>query len=271
VDVIYPRNAFLSFSLLLAMLVIIASGAGLIMPGVLYAKATPNWYAQSFGQDIVDFFIAVPMLIITSVLAYMKSRKALLLWAGVMIYLIYTFAIYCFAVHFNQLFVLYCLILGLSFYLFVWFILSQYRLKITSWFDPTLPYQTISIYILVIGSIFYLLWLMQIIPANINNTVPKELQSAGLFTNPVQVLDLSVCLPGIIITGILLYRNHPAGLLLAPVVLMFFILMDITIGGLMLVMKWKGLEANMLLTVNMFVLAFISAVLLIIYFRSMKK
>jgi hypothetical protein len=101
VDVIYPRNAFLSFSLLLAMLVIIASGAGLIMPGVLYAKATPNWYAQSFGQDIVDFFIAVPMLIITSVLAYMKSRKALLLWAGVMIYLIYTFAIYCFAVYFT--------------------------------------------------------------------------------------------------------------------------------------------------------------------------
>jgi hypothetical protein len=266
-----PGNLLLWPSLTLAGLIIIANGTGLLLQEQMYAKETPGWYAQAIGQDMADLFIVLPFLIITSLLAYRQNKKALLIWGGVLAYLIYTFVIYCFAVHFNRLFVVYCLILGLSVYLFVWFILSQYKKPVRDWFNEKIPGRLIGIYMIVIAVIFYILWLMQIVPANIQDMVPKELAGTGLFTNPVHALDLSVCLPGIMITGILLLRRHPLGLLLTPAVLTFFILMDITIGGLMIVMKWKGLETNPVLAVSMFVLALFSAALLMLLLKSMKR
>lgn len=267
----HSEKILFRLSLILAALILIASATDLIMQEQVYANETLNWIAQSIGQDMVDLFIVLPVLIITSLLVYRQSKKALLIWAGVVVYLIYTFVIYCFAVHFNRLFVVYCLILGLSVYLFIWFILSKYRLPVRDWFNEKIPRRLIGIYMIVIAAAFYILWLIQIIPANIQNIAPKELTDAGLFTNPVHVLDLSVCLPGIMISGILLLRGHPLGLLLTPVVLTFFTLMNITIGALVLVLKWKGLEANLVLTVLMFVLALFSSALLLLFFRSIKK
>ena len=236
----------------------------------LYAKETPDWYAQSIGQDMADLFIVLPFLLISSWLAYRGIRKSLLIWAGVIAYIVYTFTIYCFAIHFNQLFIIYCLTLGLAIYLLAWFILSQYAKPVKEWFNNKAPVKLAGIYMISIAVIFYVLWLMQIIPANVNYNVPKEIADAGLFTNPVHVLDLSVCLPAIFITGILLLRHHWIGFLLAPAVLTFFILMDLSIGGLTIIMKWRGLEANDGIVVAMLLLALFSTYLLIALLRNRK-
>jgi len=257
-------------SLLLALLLIVANGGGLTMSWQLYTKETPDWFAQSIGQDMADIFIVLPFLLVSSLLAYRGSKKAFLIWAGVMAYIVYTFTIYCFAIHFNQLFIVYCLALGLAVYLLAWFILSQYARPVKEWFNNKAPVKLAGIYMITIAIIFYVLWLMQIVPANINNTVPKEISDTGLFTNPVHVLDLSVCLPTIFITGILLLRRHWFAFLLAPAVLTFFILMDGTIGGLMIIMKWRGLEANNAVVVVMLILALFSTYLLIALLRNRK-
>jgi len=256
-------------SLLLALLVIAANGSGLLMASQLYAKETANWFAQSIGQDMADLFIALPFLLISSWLAYRGNKKALLIWAGVLAYLGYTFTIYCFAIHFNRLFIVYCFTLGLAVYLFAWFVLSQYREPVKEWFSGSGPARVAGIYMIAIAAIFYVLWLMQIIPAGINNTIPREIADTGLFTNPVHVLDLSICLPGILMTGALLLRRHSLGFLLAPAILTFFILMDITIGGLMVVMNWRGLEPNNGIVIVMLLLALFSTILLIALLRNM--
>src|SRR5450432_4180182 len=93
-----PRYIVLALSLLLAVLIIITSCLGLFVPE-MYTRETPNWQAQSIGQDIVNLFLVVPALIISSLLAYYKNKKALLLRPGVLLYLIYTFIIFCFDVH----------------------------------------------------------------------------------------------------------------------------------------------------------------------------
>ena len=43
----------------------------------------------------------------------------------------------------------------------------------------------------------------------------------GLFTNPVHVLDLSILLPALALSGVLLLRRRAAGFLLAPLLLGF--------------------------------------------------
>src|SRR6185295_1303389 len=89
-----------------------------------------------------------------------------------------------------------------------------------------------GIYFIALSAVFYFLWLSEIVPAVINNKVPSSLIEVGLFTNPVHVIDISIFLPGMFITGILVLREKPLGYLLAPALLSFFILMDITIGWL---------------------------------------
>jgi hypothetical protein len=263
------NKIILLLSLPIAILATIVSYAGLFIPDT-YAKETANWTARAVGQDMIDLFLIIPFLTITSWLAFKKSRIALLLWSGVLIYLIYTFVLYCFAVHFNQLFVVYCLVLGLSFYAFLYFLLSQIKDPIAGWFSDKVPVKTVGIYLMILSGLFYLLWLSEIIPAIFSNTTPATIIETGLVTNPVHALDLSVVLPGFMIVGILLLRKNPKGLLLAPAVLTFCILMDITIGTLMIVMDIRGIETDLSLTVIMVLLALFTLGLLIWFLKSLQ-
>jgi hypothetical protein len=149
------RHPFiLIVSFLLAGLVIIVSLAGILILN-FYSAETANWRAQSIGQDIVDLFAIVPCLIITSFFAYRNNRKAMLVWGGLLCYLIYTFIIYCFAVHFNCLFVIYCITLGLSFYSFIYFFLKWKQTQVQ--LKNTLLARIIAVYFLIISLGFYFL------------------------------------------------------------------------------------------------------------------
>ncbi|MBL7742199.1 MAG: hypothetical protein JNN00_01885 [Chitinophagaceae bacterium] len=263
-------KAIFLLSLLLSLLVIIANVSGLLFPDVLYAKETANWYAQCIGQDIADLLFALPALVISSLLTYRQNKKALLVWAGTLAYLIYTFTIYSFAVQFNSLFIVYCLALGLSVYLLLWFLLTHFNRPVHTWFDEKVPAKGTGWYLIIIACLFYLLWLSAIIPAIAGNRIPEELAQVGLPANPVHVIDLSVCLPGIFITGILLLKRHRLGYLLAPAVLTFFVIMDLSLGSLMIVIAWRGLASNPVLMGVMFALAVVSFVLLFLFMRSVK-
>jgi len=258
------------FSVPLIVLVALTSCIGIFVPD-FYHKETLNWQTQSLGQDILNLVLIVPGLIVVTFLTFSNRRIATLLWGGVLLYLVYTFVIYCFDVHFNRLFIAYCLGLGLSFYSFIYFLYTQINERIATDFGNALVIKVIGIYFLVLSTLFYLLWLGEIIPAITNNTTPKSLLDVGLPTNPVHIIDLSVILPGIFTTGIFLLKKKRIGFILAPVILVFFILMDITIGFLIVMMKEKGLPVNLWLTSVMGMLALFSLVLLIGYLRSLNK
>jgi hypothetical protein len=257
-------------SILLSTFLVFVSIVGLFFPNT-YSKETPNWIAQAVGQDIFDLFLVVPFLLITAIFVYMKKRIALLIWSGAIFYLIYSFVIYCFAVHFNRLFLLYCVILGLSFYSFAYFLWSQLKKPVTDRVDDKIPAKGIGIYLIVIACVLWLLWLSEILPSVITGSTPKNIMEMGLMTNPVHALDISIVLPGIFIVGILLLKRKPLGLLLTPAMLVFMILMDITIGGLNIIMQARGLEGSYVISVVMAVLTLVSVLLLITYLRSIKR
>ncbi len=259
----------LSLSLPLAFLIIACSYIGLFVPGT-YSKETSNWTAQAIGQDAVDLFLISPMLVITAILAARMNTIGRLLWSGVLLYIMYTYAIYCFDVHFNSLFFAYCLVFGLSLYSFVYFLFSQTAEPVKHWPENRLPAKIVGVYLIVIACLFYALWLSQILPAIISNSTPRDLVDVGLPTNPVHVIDLSVALPGIFTVGLLLLKKKPLGLLLAPGILMFTVLMDITIGALIVAMHVKAIQEDYIITVVMTFLALISALFLIIFLRDIK-
>lgn len=116
------RPAILWLSIPLALLVAGAGISGLLDPG-LYAAETANWRTQTMGQDWINLFLVVPSLLLSAIMAQRPSKSALYTWAAVNAYLLYTFMIYSTAVHFNRMFLVYCISLGLSFYSLAWFFL----------------------------------------------------------------------------------------------------------------------------------------------------
>jgi hypothetical protein len=257
-------------SLPLATMLMITSAVG-IFTFQFYGEETLNWQAQSVGQDLIDLFLVMPCLVLTSFFAARGNRTGFMLWGGVMIYLTYTFVIYCFDVHFNKLFLLYCAELGLSFYGCIIFFFTLKKDQNISVNGQGGIFKLTGIYFLVIASLFFLLWLSEILPSIMNNATPSNLADAGLFTNPVHVLDLAVVLPGIFITGILILRKNNFGLMIAPALLMFFILMDLTIGFLVLLMFSRGLEGSPTIAIVMAAIGVFSFVILKLYLKRLPK
>jgi hypothetical protein len=262
------QKIVITLSVLIALLIIGISLVGIFSPN-FYAREAPNWQVQSVGQDYIDLVLIVPALLMTAMITRKSISKGILLWAGVLLYLVYTFTIYAFDVHFNQLFILYCLTLGLSFYslLFSFYVKSRENRFIRS--SHARVRKVIGIYFLTIASLFYMLWLSEVIPASLNQTTPKVLLEVELPTNPIHVIDLAIILPGIFITGLLLLKDNQLGHTLTPVFLIFFLLMDITIGTLSLMMKANGFEGSYLLILTMVMLAILSVALLSWYMRSL--
>lgn len=267
--IIMKKNSIAAFSLPLVTLLIIGSCVGIFTPD-FYSGETPGWQAQSIGQDIINLFLVTPCLIVSSFLAYKNNQTAIKIWAGILLYLIYTFALYCFDLHFNNLFLLYCFCLGLSFYSFAYYF-TKNLIDYKEGFINTTYSRIVGIYFIIVATAFYLLWLVEIIPAIKMNITPKTVVDIGLPTNGVHVLDLSIILPAIFLTGIyILKRKHP-GFILAPVILTFITLMDISIGILAVVMKVKGIESSLMLTLIMAVLASFSLILLIGYVKNIRS
>lgn len=262
----HSKKIIITLSILLAFMVAGVSLIGILTPD-FYMRETSNWQVQSIGQDIIDLAVVVPALLLSTQIILRTRRVGLFLWAGVLLYLIYTFAIFAFDIHFNKLFFVYCLILGLSFYLFIYFLFSQTvdPARITS---KKITNRVIGIYFIVMAALFYLLWLLEVIPYSIAGKTPVSLMEVGTPTNPVHVLDLSVILPGIFLVGVLLLKNRKMGHALTPAILIFFTLMDITIGTLSLMMRQKGFQGSLQLTVVMGGLALLSFCLLVWYFRN---
>jgi hypothetical protein len=251
----------------LALLIAIASLVGILVPST-YARETTSWAAQAVGQDWVDLVLAAPWLVITAVAARRGSRAGVLLLGGGLLYAVYELVIYAFAVHFNQLFLLYCAALGLAVYALAGLLWRLGSEKLTDWFAGV-PRRAAGTLLIVVGVGFGLLWLGEIVPALATGTVPASLAEAGVPSNPVHAIDLSIILPAHVMAGVLLLRRRPFGYAAAPILLSFGVLMALSIAGMMVVMHRRGVGANLAVVGAMATLAIASTVLLVLTLRKL--
>jgi hypothetical protein len=264
-----PSRAPLLGVLALVALVAAASLGGLLWPAA-YARETANWAAQAVGQDWGDLLLAVPWLAVTGALAWRGSLRAALLAAGGALYVFYEFVIYAFGVHFNGLFLVYCATLGVAFFTLAGVALRFARLEWRRLYLDGAPLRATATTLLAIGTFFTLAWLSEIVPALARGTLPASTAEAGAITNPVHVIDLAVILPLHVVAGVALLRRRPVGLVLAPVLLGFGVLMSLSIAGMMLVMRARGLAASFGVVGAMTALGVATAVVLAALLRKVR-
>src|SRR5512143_476634 len=141
----------------------IAAGSGLLIAG-LYRDG-PGLVAQAIGQDAVTIMVALPALIICAFLADRGSQRARLIWLGVLVYVVYTYASYAFGIRFNPLFLIYVALLGCSTYALIGGLVTTDWAGIQAGFTEKTPVRAVSIFLLVIAGLFYLIWLSEPVPA----------------------------------------------------------------------------------------------------------
>jgi hypothetical protein len=256
-------------SVLLGISLAVVSFFGAFVPAI-YERDAASMAAQGMGQDLVDLFLVVPVFLISLVLFRRGSRLAAFVYGGTLFYILYSFFIYAFGVHFNSLFLFYCLILGLSLYSFVLFMLRMNRLEVESWFGTGRPVRFMGIYLIIVAAMFYLLWLKDVVPSILAGTVPKTVSDNNLLVNPVHVLDLAIALPGLAIAAVLLMRKRRLGYILAPVSLVFVVILAIALVGMVVMLKVKGISEDISIAAIFIILALVSTVLLWLFMRKMK-
>jgi hypothetical protein len=257
-------------TVLLAVLLTIISICGAYVADT-YQRDHPSMAAQGIGQDLVDLFFVVPLLVTTLILMNKKYKSAMLIFGGIVFYILYSFVIYCFGVHFNQLFLLYCLTLGISFYLFIIYVSYLKGLNVQNWFKDDIPTRSISLYFVVIALFFYFVWLNDIMPAIIENTIPHSVKNYDLLVNPIHVIDLSIALPGLIISAYLLMKRNFWGYILTPFLLVFTIILAVALAGMVVMLKVKNISDDLTVAGILVVLVLMSTIFLLIFLKRMNN
>jgi hypothetical protein len=217
----------------------LASAGGIWLPFV-YVQETASWAAQGTGQDIVNLAVVLPAMLIALYAASAGSLRAVLVVLGLLIYLVYSYVLYAFFVHFNLLFPIYVAALGTSFWALVGIVRDVRHDQIQELFEGKTG-RAQSAYLMISGLLFGVLWMSSIASSIASGDTPRDVVEVGLPVNPVHVLDLAFVLPAMVVTSILLWKRHPLGWLWAVPLLTFAAAMGSAIVGMMAVMKTGGL------------------------------
>ncbi len=264
-DMQIPK-AFIWLSILAGVFMALVSLLG-VADSRTYGRETLNWAAQAVGQDWVNLCVVFPVLLVASFLGLRRdSFKAFLLWLGVLIYLIYSYTLYSFFVHFGPLFLLYVATLGLSFYSFAG-ALATLDWRAADELLANVKTKPASALLGTVAVLFALLWLADIANALATGGKPADLDKIGLWINPVHVMDLALLLPGAFIIAVLLWRRRILGLTLGVPLLVFFVLMGFAIIGMMIVTAQKGFALSLPQLVAMLIIITLSSATIAGYLR----
>ncbi len=280
-------------SALVAGLALIAAVVGLLNPsygsafsfttvrGVTVQIYGQGWYhldtpivAVGFmAADIVTLVVAIPLLVISTLLYRRGSLKGGFLLSGALAYFLYNYGSLAFGATYNNLFLVYVAIFSASLFGLMAALISFDVARLPACFSMHLPRRGISLFLIVSGVILMLVWLiLSILPALFQGTAPLEVVYYTTFITGV--IDIGIVAPALIAAGVLLRRRHPIGDLLAPVLLIFTVTLGLNLTAAGIAQLLTGVISMgqaMGFTVPFVILTFIAIGLTVSLFRNFSE
>lgn len=189
----------------------------------LYYYDTVSSAAQQQGNDVVTLFVAIPLLVVATRMAFRGSLRGRLLLTGTLGFFLYTYLSMSMLTMFNALFLVYVALFSLSLYAFILCMMSFDLETLPRHFSGNLPRRWIAALLFLIGGFLTLAWLGKVIPPILQN-FPPVLDNTTTFV--IQAMDLGLIVPLAVLSGILLLRHSAWGYLLTSI----FVLKAITLG-----------------------------------------
>jgi len=190
-------------------LMAVASGAGLLFHDLYQDNAlvASSWY----GNDLVTLLVATPLLAVAVLGAWGGSRRAHLVWMGMLAYTLYNYAFYLFGAAFNSLFLVYALLFTLSGFALAFGLISFDARALYEQVQSDLPVRRISGFMglvaVALGGFYVTLSLQYVATGQ----VPTMVDAVGLHTNLIAALDLTMVVPVALLGAVWLWQRRPWG------------------------------------------------------------
>jgi len=229
------RDSYLKIPFLLSIIVlilsVITSGGGLLTES-LY-KDHEAIKSMWFVNDIVTLFLAVPSLAAAMRFARGGSLKARLIWAAVLWYMIYNYVFYVYGAVFNAFFLFYVALIILPSYAVILILAKIDPNEVRKNFHKKTPNKGIGAFLLFFGAALGIPWIAIALSFIFNG------QDAGDSNRIVIATDWIFLISIVLVSGVLLWRNHPWGYILTMLIMIKtqFYPIVLILGGIFTYMK----------------------------------
>lgn len=197
-------NTSIVLSWICVPLMIIQSIIGLFVSGT-YEKDGTMGRAIWQGNDVVNLFLFVPLLLIAIVLAKRDTDKGRIFWLGIQALVTYDYLYYPLAVAYDKYFLLYLTIFGISFFSIIFGITRIDFSKYTQYLPEKRSSVVVSVLMLFFAAILSLMW----IGLSVMNIFTGEVKMTG--QSMISTFDLILITPPVILSVIWLLKGQARG------------------------------------------------------------
>lgn len=203
----------------------------------IYRHMSTEVAIQGIAQDYITLFGAIPLLILSYILAARGSLRGKYVLAGSLGYFLVTYLIYLMMAMYNQLFLVYALLTGTAFFALLLTFASFDPDKLS--LSARAPMKVAGIFLVFNAAAMALLWLGVVLPPLLDGSLyPPAVEHYT--TLVVQGIDLALLLPLGAVAGLLMLRRHAAGYLAGPVYLVFLSLIMTALMAKIIFMGMQG-------------------------------
>jgi hypothetical protein len=243
---------------------------GLFRPG--HYRDAPGLVVSYQIQDLTILLIGIPVLAGGLWYTMRGSVRGRVVWLGGLAYMTYMWASIAVQITFNELFLVYVALFGLSLFTFVGGFATTDADAIRAAVEGRIRPSLYSGFLVLIGLGLAALWLSDIVPALLDGTIPRLVEEAGPQSMVTHVIDLGVVVPSIFLSAAWLYQRRTWGFVFAGVVLVLGATLAASIASMTLVLG--GGDAVTVSPVAAFfsvVPVIVAAVLAVTFVLSMKS
>ncbi len=234
----------------------------------LYFYDTVSSAAQMQANDLITLVLGLPLLVISTWLAFRGSLRGLLLLTGTVGFFLYTYMSMSMLTAYNVLFLVYVVLFGLGLYAFILCMLSFDLSTLVKRFSSNLPRGWIAGLLFAVGAFLALAWLGRIVPELFLNQ-PAALENTT--TRVIQAMDLVLIVPLAVVAGALLLRQSPWGYLLSSVFIMKAVTMALAVSAMGINMILAGSPESYAILVPFLTLTLLNLVLAVLLLKNVTE
>lgn len=208
----------------------------------LYYYDTVSSAAQMQGNDLITLLVGLPLLVVSTWLAFRGSLRGRLLLTGTLGFFLYTYMSMSMLTAFNVLFLVYIATFSLSLFAFILSMMSFDVDTLPQYFSSRLPRGWIAALMFLVSAFLSVAWISRILTPFIQNITPA-LENTTTYV--IQTMDLGLILPLAMLSGILLLRRNAWGYLLSSVTLMKGITMGLGVSAMGINMALAGVPESL--------------------------
>jgi len=231
----------------------------------LYYYDTVSSAAQQQGNDLVTLVVGLPLLAISTWLAFRGSLRGRLLLTGTLGFFLYTYMSMSMLTAYNTLFLVYVTLFSLSLYAFILSMMSFDLTDLPRRFSARLPRAWIAGLMFLVGGFLLLAWLGRIVPPLLQNQTPALENTTTLV---IQAMDLGLIVPLAILSGILLMRRSPWGYLLASVALLKGVTLGLGVSAMAINMALSEVADSPVIMIPFLIITFVNLLMAVLLLKN---